>query len=265
MQVVTHYPDGIFCWVDVVTTDLAGAKAFYSGLFGWEFDDQPSASGAVYAMAKIGGKDVAGIGSMPPDMQTQGIPTHWTSYVKESDVEATAAKVTEAGGTLLLPPMDIESAGRMIMGQDPTGATFGVWQPKAHIGAALVNQPNTLVWNELHTRDLERAKAFYAKVFGWSYQVEENGYVVVKSDGRMQAGMMAIQESWGPVPPNWTVYFMVEDVDAAVAKVQELGGTVMVPPTAAGEMGRFAVIQDPQGGVFSVMEFNGPVDAPPGN
>ena len=152
----------------------------------------------------------------------------------------------------------------MIVAIDPTGASFGVWQPGTHLGAQAVNTPNSLVWNELQTHDLEGAKSFYAKVFDWTYQMDDKGYVVVLADERVQAGMMKIQPEWGQVPPNWGVYFMVEDVDAAVAKVQELGGSVMVPPTPAGDMGKFAVAQDPLGAVFSVMEFNGPVDPPPG-
>ncbi|MEW5987492.1 MAG: VOC family protein, partial [Chloroflexota bacterium] len=146
-----------------------------------------------------------------------------------------------------------------------TGAAVGVWQPGTHIGAQLVNQPNTLVWNELQTRDVDGARSFYGPVFGWTYRAGDGGYVMVEQDGRIQAGMMPIDESWGAnVPANWMVYFHVEDVDGMVAKAQGLGGGVIVPPMAAGEMGRFAVLRDPQGGVFTVMTFNGPTDTPPG-
>lgn len=264
MKVVTEYPDGVFCWVDLATTDAEGAKAFYSGLFGWETLDIPTDMGSVYTMFQIDGKNVAAVSVMNPDMQAQGMPSHWSSYVKHSDADAVAARVTKAGGTLMMPPMDVMDSGRMFFATDPSGAAFGVWQPANHIGAELVNMPNTLVWNELQTRDMEGSLAFYEAAFDWTHDSDPHGYVMFKAGDRIQAGMMEIDESWGPVPPNWSVYFMVEDVDAATAKVGELGGNVMVPPTAAGEMGRFAVVQDPQGSVFTVMQFSGPVDAPPG-
>jgi hypothetical protein len=148
--------------------------------------------------------------------------------------------------------------------QDPTGATFGVWQPAAHIGAQLVNIPNTLSWNELLTRDLEGAKAFYSAVFGWTYETDANGYVAVSQDDRVQAGMMEITEAMGEMPPNWSAYFLVEDADAAAARVKELGGNVLVPPTPAGDIGKFVVVQDPQGAVFNVIQFDGPASPPPG-
>ena len=264
MQVVTRYPDGVFSWVDLGTTDTEAAKAFYSGLLGWSFLDIPTDSGPVYSMAQIDGKNVAGLGPLDPEMQAQGVPPFWTSYVKHDDVDAVATKAAEAGGTVMMPPFDIMDSGRMTMIQDPGGAMFGVWQPAAHIGAQLVNIPNTLVWNELNVKDVEAARTFYAAVFGWTYDIDESGYVSVKQDDRSQAGMMQIAEDWGDVPPNWSVYFLVEDAEAAVTKVQELGGNVLVPLTPAGEIGKFAVVKDPQGGVFSLIHYDGPASPPPG-
>jgi predicted enzyme related to lactoylglutathione lyase len=265
MKVVTEYPNGLFSWVDLSTTNAEGAKAFYGGLFGWEFEDQPMDMDGFYTMCLIDGHNVAGIGSQPPDMVAQGIPPFWSSYIKHDDVDAIAAKINEAGGNLLVPPMDVMQAGRMIMGTDPTGAAFGVWQPRNHIGAAIVNHPNSLVWNELQTNDLDVAITFYSAVFGWTIEVDQNGYVLFSANGRPQAGGMKIEESWGPVPPNWAVYFLVEDVESYTAKAKELGGNVMVPPTVAGEVGKFSVLQDPQGGAFTVMQFNGSVNPPPGH
>jgi hypothetical protein len=265
MQVVKRYPDGIFCWVDLATTDPEAAKEFYTGLFGWEAEDIPTDVGTPYTMFQIEGKNVAALSAMTPDMQEQGAPPFWSSYIKHDDVDAVAAKATEADGTVIMPPYDVMEEGRMAMIQDPGGAVFGVWQPRNHIGAELVNRPNALVWNELQTRDGEAARAFYSKVFDWDDQVDENNYYVFKQDGRIHAGMLLMDESWDEnIPPNWAVYFMVEDVDAATAKIQELGGQVLVPPTPAGEMGKFSVAQDPQGGVFTVMQFEGEVDSPPG-
>ncbi|MCB8968909.1 MAG: VOC family protein [Ardenticatenaceae bacterium] len=265
MQVVKQYPDGLFCWVDLSTTDLEAAKAFYGGLFGWEFDDMPIDMGGFYTMCQIDGYNVAGMGGMSPDMQAQGIPPFWSSYVKHDDVDAIAEKITAAGGMLMFPPMDVMNEGRMAMAQDPSGAAFGVWQPKNNTGAQLVNIPNTLIWNELQTRDKAAANAFYTQVFDWGYAEDGNGYGMYKVGERIQAGMMQMDETWdASIPANWAVYFMVTDADAAAAKASELGGTIIVPVTAAGEMGRFAVVRDPQGGVFTIMQFSGPVDPPPG-
>ena len=262
MHVVKRYPDGVFSWVDLATPDPEGAKAFYMGLFGWESEDIPTPMGPAYTMLRMNGYNVAGLGPQPPGME--GMPAFWASYVNHSDVDAIAARIPGAGGVVTMPPMDVMSEGRMMMVQDPTGAMFGVWQPRDHIGAQLVNMPNTLAWNEPQTRDGAAANAFYSAVFGWTADADSSGYVVYAADGRRQAGMMQMDDSWGEVPPNWAVYFMVDDLDATVARTQELNGTVLVPATPAGAMGRFAVLQDPQGGIFTVMQFDGPVDPPPG-
>ena len=264
MQIVKQYPDGNFSWVDLGTTDTEAAKAFYGSLFGWSFLDIPTDSGVVYSMAQIEGYNVAGVGPLDPGMQEQGIPPHWSAYVKHDDVDAVAAKASEAGGTVLFPPFDVMDSNRMTMIQDPTRAVFGVWQPAQHIGAQLVNIPNTLTWNELQTNDLVAAQEFYGAVFGWTYEVDANGYVACNVEDRTQAGMMAIQKDWGEIPPNWTNYFLVADIDASAAKVTELGGDLHVPPSPAGEIGKFAVVQDPQGGFFSIIEYAGPAAPPPG-
>ncbi len=265
MQVVKNYPNGVFCWVDLATTDPEAAKAFYTGLFGWEYEDLPTDMGIPYTMFRIEGKNVTALSAMMSDMQAQGVPPYWSSYIKHDNVDAVAAKVTEAGGTLMMPPSDVMDSGRMAFAQDPTGAAFGIWQPAGHIGAELVNMPNTLVWNELQTRDSEAAKAFYSAVFDWTYGSDSSGYILCQENGRTQAGIIQMDENWGDeIPNNWGVYFMVTDLAASVAKVKELGGNIIVPPTAAGEMGKFSVVQDPQGGAFTIMQFDGPVDSPPG-
>ncbi len=265
MHVVKQYPDGVFCWTDLATTNPEAAKKFYTGLFGWESEDLPTDMGVPYTMFTIEGKNVTALSAMNPDMQAQGIPPYWSSYVKHDNVDAVAERITTNGGTLMSPPFDVMDSGRMAFGQDPSGAAFGIWQPKNHIGAQLVNMPNTVIWNELQTRDTEGAKAFYGKVFDWTYESDPNGYIMCQENGRTQAGIIKMDENWpAEVPNNWGVYFMVADLDDSVAKVGELGGSIMVPPTSAGEMGKFAVVQDPQGGAFTIMQFDGPVDTPPG-
>lgn len=263
MQIVKKYPDGVFSWVDLGTTDIEGAKAFYGSLFGWSFEDKPTDAGAPYTMCYIDGNSVAGMAPLPPDMQAQGVPPNWTSYIKHDDVDSIDEKIKAAGGTVVFPPMDVMTEGRMLIAIDPGGAGFGVWQPKDHIGAQLVNAPNTFFWNELQTNDVDAAKAFYASVFGWTHETNEDNYVAAATDGRVQAGMMAIHEEWGDVPPNWSIYFLVEDAEKAAAKAHELGGTVLRPPFQVGEMGKMTVVQDPQGAVINLMDSNY-VDPPPG-
>lgn len=263
MQEVKGYPNGIFCWIDLATTDLAGAKEFYGSLFGWEAMDTPTDQGTIYTMFQIDGKNVAGASELAPEMQEQGVPPVWSSYVKHDDVDAVAQKIADAGGELMFPPMDVMEQGRMVLAVDPVGAAFGVWQPRNHIGAQLVNIPNALVWNELQTPDVETAKEFYTSVFGWAERRDESGYVLLLQDERAHAGMMQIDESWGDVPPNWSVYILVEDAAATAAKAKELGANLLTDVTSAGEMGRFVIIQDPQGAVLTAMEFSGPADSPP--
>lgn len=266
MQIVTKYPDGIFCWVDLSTTDPAGAKAFYSGLLGWEAEDLPISVGGVYTMFKLHGQNVAGGGELPPDMAAQGIPPFWASYIKHDNADEVAAKITAAGGNLMFPPMDVMAAGRMVMAIDPSGATFGVWQPGDHIGANLVNIPGTLVWNELQTRDTAAAKAFYNTVFGWTGEADNSGYVMFEQDGRRHAGMMGMDESWdAAIPAHWEIYFAVDDIAATAEKAKELGGMVLMGPFPAGAVGTMAVIRDPQGAVFSVIQMATPADPPPGH
>jgi predicted enzyme related to lactoylglutathione lyase len=263
MHVVSGYPNGIFSWADLATTDQASAKRFYSSLFGWTATDVPISGDDVYSLMQIDGKRVAGIGPQPPEMQSQGMPAFWATYINHDNVDAVAEKISAAGGTLMMPPMDVMQEGRMMMAQDPTGAAFGVWQPMNHTGAQVVNSPNSLVWTELYTPNLNAAQQFYGDVFSWSYVSEMEGYVSAALNGRRHAGLMALTPEMAGTPPNWSVYFMVEDIKAATDKVKELGGNVLMPLRSAGEVGTFSVVQDPQGAVFFIIQLNGSPDTPP--
>ncbi len=266
MQKVTAYPNGIFCWVDLSTSDFEGAKLFYAQLFGWEADDPPP-DGPRYANFRLGGLTVAGMGELMPDQQAQGMPSHWSSYVKHDDAEAIATKVTEAGGTVIVPPMDVMEEGRFMMAQDPVGAFIGVWQPGRHTGAQLVNAPNALVWNELQTRDhnVETAIAFYQQVFGWDEVRRQEGYIGLSVDGRRQAGILPLDESMAHIPSNWAVYFLVDDVADTLRRAEALGAHTVVPETNLDEQSSFAVIQDPQGAYFNIVHWPPEwIDPPPG-
>lgn len=251
MVEMTGYTPGTPSWVDVSTPDMEATKAFYGGLFGWEATSSPEMGG--YTNFTLNGKQVCG------GAPTQSPDQHpaWSTYISVSDADAIAQAVRENGGQVVFPPMDVMELGRMAIFQDPTGAFFGVWQPGQHKGAQLVNEPGSFVWNELDTRDMDAAKAFYTKVFPWSAKTNgegANAYTEWQLDGRSIAGGMLINESFPPnVPPNWLTYFAVADSDATVAKAKELGGTVILSGMET-EQGRVAIIADPHGAVFGTIQ-----------
>jgi hypothetical protein len=250
---MTSYEPGVPSWVDVGTSDLDKAAAFYSDFFGWDCPEGPAEAGG-YRVCHIGGKPVAGIG---PQM-SPGRPV-WSCYVNVESADDTAAKVTANGGQVFVPPMDVMTAGRMAVFADPVGAAFGVWQPGDHKGAALVNEPGTFSWSELVTTDIPASKAFYAAVFGWGAETHGEGpgaYTEWQVNGRSIGGMMQKPPQMpADVPPFWAVYFAVTNTDDALARVTELGGAPITPPMDI-EPGRFAVVADPTGAVFNVIAFN---------
>ncbi|MBV7328373.1 VOC family protein [Chloroflexi bacterium TSY] len=266
-QEVTKYPQGTFSWVDLQTTDTDAAKSFYTGLFGWTYEDNPVGEGVYYTMFSLNGKNVAALSRLQQEMQDQGVPPFWTSYITTYELDAIPAKVETAGGTMMMQPFDVMTAGRMALLQDPAGAAVAVWEPKEHIGAELVNIPGTLVWNELATRDTEAAAKFYTSVFDWTTTVSDNPeapYTMFVNGERMAGGMLEMEEQTEGVPPHWGVYFAVENCDESTAKAKELGGQALVGPFDIPNTGRMTVIQDPQGGVFMIMQMENVDPAPQG-
>jgi len=256
MTEMTAYRHATFCWADLATTDAEGAKAFYTGLFGWEAVDMPTAAGLPYTMLTKDGKQVCALYAMGPDAGPT--PAHWRCYVKVDDVDAAAVAVTGNGGSVLLPPMDVMDAGRMAIMQDPAGAVLGLWQPNRHPGAALWNQPGAICWNELLTRDLALAQGFFQRLFGWttrtSESVPEGKYQLLLLGEQTVGGMMEIEPEWGEMHSNWTLYFAVADCDGTAAKARETGGGLLFPAMEIAGVGRFAYLQDPQGAVFAILE-----------
>jgi predicted enzyme related to lactoylglutathione lyase len=207
-------------------------------------------------MALLDGEPAAGIGPKP-----QPMPSVWTTYIAADDVDAAAAKVTAAGGQLLMPPFDVMTVGRMTVFTDPAGAAAGLWQAKDHAGAGVFNQPGAYCWNELHTRDYEAAKAFLADVFGYTYTPmsatgQDEGYVTFAIPGGTEpAGGIADDARMGvpgEVPPHWLTWFAVEDADTAAAAVASLGGRVITGPDDS-PVGRMAVVTGPQGETFGII------------
>jgi hypothetical protein len=256
MPEVKNHASGSFCWADLATSDTDSAKAFYTGLFGWEAVDTPTDAGIPYSMLMKGGKLVGALYRMAPD--GGGVPPHWGSYVRVEDVDAVAAAVQNHGGSVLMPPMDIMDAGRMLKLQDPTGAVLGLWQPNRHLGAQLWNEPGAICWNELLTRDPTAAERFFADLLGWTTKTNESlmegKYRVFVNAGQEVGGMLRIEPEWGPMPSNWTVYFGVVDCDGTVAEAKRRGGNLMFPAMEIENVGRFAYLQDPQGALFAVIQ-----------
>jgi predicted enzyme related to lactoylglutathione lyase len=255
----TSYEPGTFSWVDLSTTDLEAAKTFYAGLFGWDYDISETPMGP-YVMALKDGKAVAGMGNQSDDQKEMGVPSFWNSYVSVASADASAARAAELGGTVLLPPMDAMDAGRVAFIAAPGGEVFGVWEPKNHIGAGLVNEHGSLGWNELATRDLETAKAFYTGLFGWTMHTGPNPsdvgeYTSIAVGDNMNGGALVMGEDWpADVPAYWAVYLYVDDIDVATTTAKDLGGQVMMPAMDIPEVGAIVVLQDPTGAVFTVMQ-----------
>ena len=255
----TSHAPGTFSWVDLQTSDPDAARDFYGGLFGWTYDIRPIGDGAAYAMALVDGEAAGAIAPMPPGAQ---FPPHWNSYVTVESADAVSERARELGGATPMEPFDVFDAGRMAVIADPTGAIVLGWEPKANPGAGRVNDPGCFTWNELGTKDPARAAEFYSALFGWTYDEQDMGpmgtYRIIKNGDRSNGGIRAQSEMEADVPPNWLVYFTVEDIDAAVAKAGEQGGKVLAPVMALPMGSRIAVLADPQGAAFAF--FEGEVD-----
>ena len=252
----TSYEAGTPCWVELAgIKDFDAGEAFYRDLLGWEIPEQPNSEQlGGYRRAKLNGRDVAGASPVMQD----GQPCEWNTYVSVEDADATIAKVREAGGTVIVEPMDVMGMGKMAIFNDPTGATIGLWEPGTFAGAELVNEDGSFGWNELGTRDVASSRDFYGAVFEWSVEDQDMGpmgtYHLWKGGDDLRGGMMDITGRVpDEVPSHWMVYFTVPDADAAVETAKANGGEVSFGPADIPDTGRFAIIQDPQGAVFSVM------------
>jgi uncharacterized protein len=261
MQETPDYAPGTFCWVELGTTDGEAAKKFYTELFDWSFDDRSVGPDMVYTMLKKDGKEVGALYKMPAEMSAQGIPPNWLSYASTANADDTSAKVISLGGNLMKEPFDVMDVGRMAVIQDPTGAVFAIWEARKHKGAALVNAPGSLCWNELMTTDTDKAGDFYSGLFGWDKDVQNFGpmeYTMFTNEGRPTAGMFQLTAEMKGIPPNWLVYFAVDDCDAKVEKATSLGASVMKPADDIPGIGRFAILNDPQRAAFAIIKLENP-------
>jgi uncharacterized protein len=248
----TPWPEGTPSWADLATDNVDRAIDFYSALFGWKVTVDPNPEAGGYAMCSKRGLDVAGIGAK----QDPNMPSMWTTYLAVDDVNACAEKIRTAGGQVLVEPFDVMDYGRMAIAVDPAGAAFGIWESGKHIGMKLANEPGAVTWNENLSRDVERNKAFYGEVFGYTFSDMSGGgftYATFDLDGRAVGGIGELTEDTpAEVPAQWATYFHVEDTDAAVAAATKLGGTV-VKPAFDTSVGRTAILTDDQNAAFAVI------------
>ena len=267
------YIAGVPCWVDTSQPDPDAAAAFYGGLFGWDFEDaMPPGAPGKYLVARIRGGDVAAVSSTPEGAPGQAV---WNTYIWVDDVDEAAAKAREAGGSVLTEPFDVMGAGRMAVLADTEGAVFCVWQAGTHKGAQVVNEPGSLNFNVLSTRDPAAAKRFYGALFGWTTLDLGNGefwtmpaygdHLEQLTPGTRArtaelgaAGFEDVVAALAPIAadsaPQWGVTFSTDDADATAAKAVELGGAVVVEPVDA-PYSRLTVLRDPQGATFSATAF----------
>ncbi|HEY6399498.1 MAG TPA: VOC family protein [Solirubrobacteraceae bacterium] len=248
----TKYTPGTFSWADLTTPDQSLAKSFYGELFGWEAEDLPIGDGVFYSMMRLDGKDVAAISPQQREQREAGAPPAWNSYLTVESADAAVDRAKELGGTVHAPVFDVMDAGRMGVVQDPQGAFFLVWEPKANIGAALVNAPGALTWNELACSDMDAAERFYSDLFGWALTSLEDmpmPYSTIKTAaGSTNGGMRPAMEG---EPSHWLVYFGTDDIDASIEKLRELGGDTITDAMDIG-VGKIAIVRDAQGAVFAL-------------
>ncbi|QIK74827.1 VOC family protein [Nocardioides piscis] len=253
-----RYDQGTPSWIEHTSADPQASKEFYGQVFGWDFEESTMTGDdgqdlGSYSIAKLGDDRVAGLGPVMDGAQ----PSSWGVYLAADDVDDAVAKAQQAGGQVLAEPMDVPDQGRMAWVADPTGAPVGLWQDKGFAGCQRANEHATLIWNELETPDLDRAAPFYGAVLGLTTETIEmpgspEPYVMLNANGRSVAGLTPPPAP--DVPAHWNVSFNVDDVDAAVAHASELGATTITPAFDVEGVGRLAVLQDPQGASFVLMQ-----------
>ncbi|MFJ8731571.1 VOC family protein [Streptomyces bauhiniae] len=245
--------EGTPCWADAMFTDLEGAKRFYGDVLGWTFGESSSEYGN-YTQAYADGKAVAAI--VPPMPGPESM-SQWCLYFASPDAAATAAKVRENGGEVLMEPMRVGDFGTMAIAREPSGAVFGIWQGDAHEGFEAVAKPGAYCWAELFTREPEKADAFLSAVFPYRMKDMADEHVdfrLFDLGADPVLGRMRMGEEFPPEVPSYVnVYFTVDDCDAAVARATERGAVLRFGPMTS-PFGRFAALTDPQGASFSVID-----------
>lgn len=243
----TAWPAGTPCWVDYSAPDVDAAKSFYADALGWTYTE-PAAEFGGYFNALSGGRLAAGMG---PQMEEEHPPA-WVTYFSSDDAQESADRITANGGTIIGGPHPIGTLGHMVVALDPQGHVFGVWQPLEFPGITIFNEPGSLVWNEAAVADPAAAREFYSAVFGFTFDEIEgmDGYSTFKKDAGALGGLGGVTPG---APQGWSTSFSVASVDDTVATVERGGGKVTMAAQDT-SFGRFAVVEDPWGAGFSLMQ-----------
>jgi len=243
-------------WTDCATNDLGTCEEFYATVFGWTADRVTASDGETYSVQRLQGEMVAGIYELNQQMRSMDVPPHWGTYIEVDDVDATLELVKAEGGTVLDGPFEEPEVGRIAIIQDPVGAYLRLWHSAPQHGGEVFNVPGAMIWNELNTKEPEKAAQFYAKVLGVEIETLEGPtpYTMLKVDGRPVAGILRTTPEMGEFPSSWDVYFASSDADATASKAVTAGGKALREPFDIPGMARMAVLQDPQGAVFEVIK-----------
>jgi predicted enzyme related to lactoylglutathione lyase len=257
MKRTGRWNPGEFCWYELGTTDVAGAKRFYGEMFGWGHEDL-SVGGRSYTLWQQQGEAIGGLYKLEGPM-FEGVPSHWMTYVAVDSVDESIEKAKSLGGAVFMGPHDVADVGRMAFVRDPQGAAIALYQEAGHPGTARWDRPppGTIAWPELMTTDMDGAIAFYTGLFGWEAKVSDSGptrYTEWVVGGGSAGGCLPRPPEAAGVPPHWIDYVTVGDCDAAVRKAQELGGRVVFGPADIPDVGRFATLLDPQGAGISIIK-----------
>jgi hypothetical protein len=250
----THSP-GSFCWIELATSDQNAAKNFYGSLFGWSPQDSPIGPNEFYTIFKLDGRDAAAGYTLRAEQKAQSVPPNWMIYMAVDSADQAAANAEELGGTVVMPPFDVMDLGRMAVIRDPTGAHFCVWEAMKNIGIGIAGVAGALCWADLNTSDTKKASDFYSGLFGWQIVADEkdkSGYLHIKNGEHFIGGMPPGAHQQPGMPAHWLPYIWVDDVDASAAKAKQMGAKLCLEPLTIDDVGRMAVIADPQGAVFAI-------------
>jgi predicted enzyme related to lactoylglutathione lyase len=258
MSHIDSHPPGSFCWIELGTTDQPAAKSFYQALFGWTSADMPIGPDAFYNIFRLEGRDAAAAYTLRPEQRSQGVPPNWMLYIAVNSADDVAKRAAELGGAVVVEAFDVPRAGRMAVLKDPTGAAFSVWEPKENKGTGIAHVDGTLCWADLSTPDPQLASKFYSELFGWQMMTEEedpeHDYLHIRNGEHFIGGIPPAKFHNPKAPAHWLAYILTSNCDAIADKAKQLGGELYLAPTTVENVGRMAVVGDPQGAVFALFQ-----------
>ena len=257
MPNIDRHKPGSFCWIELGISDQPAAKKFYQSLFGWTADDTPMGPNELYTTFKLNGREAAAAYTLRPGQVKAGVPPHWMSYISVESCDASAKRVTQLGGTVLMDPFDVFTLGRMAVCQDPGGAVFCTWEAKDHVGLRVEREEGAFCWADLLTKDRDRAAEFYSALFGWTIDKEgaaHHNYYHIRNGAEPIAGMPAVDQQLPGTTPHWSVYFQTANCEEKTAKAKSLGAKLLDANHKHENVGTLSIVEDPQGATFCLFQ-----------